>query len=334
MPVAAPAVVRQQIAARTPAPIYVIVGDDDVEMSRLASDISTLVDDELRAFNLERLYATDKGVTPAVIVEAARTLPMLGDRRVVIVLRAERLLKPKRRGKANEETDLVLEAEDATGDLKVLEDYVSSPEPTSTLVFVASDLDRQRRLFKALQRTATIVVLEGLPRGVGGSPDLRQAARRAEEIVGAAVSEAGKVIDRAALRLIAERAGTDIARLRGDLERLLLYAAAKTAITIEDVQEVVSGETSWDDWAVTNAIARGNAREALRELALALDAGGISYQILGQLAWFVRDRFPAGDPKRIRPAVEALFRTDVDLKSSGGDPRVLLERLVLELCSR
>ena len=32
------------------------------------------------------------------------------------------------------------------------------------------------------------------------------------------------------------------------------------------------------------------------------------------------------------PAIEALFRTDLDLKSSGGDPRVLLERLVVELC--
>jgi len=29
-----------------------------------------------------------------------------------------------------------------------------------------------------------------------------------------------------------------------------------------------------------------------------------------------------------------LFRTDIDLKSSGGDPRVLLERLVVELSSR
>jgi DNA polymerase III delta subunit len=259
---------------------------------------------------------------------------MLGDRRVVIVLRAERFLKPKRKGKANEDFDIAVEPEESTGDLNVLEDYVASPEPTTTLVFVASDIDRQRRLSKALQKNATIVVFEGLPRGMGGSPDLRQAARRAEEIVRAAVADAGKVIDRPALRLIAERAGTDIARLRGDLERLLLYAAAKTTITLEDVQEVVRGEMSWDDWAVTNAISRGNTREALRELGLALDAGGVSYQILGQLAWFVRDRFPAADPHRIRPAVEALFRTDVDLKSSGGDPRVLLERLVVELCRR
>jgi hypothetical protein len=51
--------------------------------------------------------------------------------------------------------------------------------------------------------------------------------------------------------------------------------------------------------------------------------------ILGQLAWFVREKL---DPRRVPAAVESLFRTDLDLKGSGGDPRVLLERLVVELC--
>jgi DNA polymerase III delta subunit len=35
----------------------------------------------------------------------------------------------------------------------------------------------------------------------------------------------------------------------------------------------------------------------------------------------------------VRAAVDALFRTDLALKSSGGDPRILLERLVVELCT-
>jgi len=48
----------------------------------------------------------------------------------------------------------------------------------------------------------------------------------------------------------------------------------------------------------------------------------------------VRDKLVNVDPRRIPRAVDALFRTDQDLKSSGGDPRVLLERLVVELCSR
>jgi DNA polymerase III delta subunit len=37
-------------------------------------------------------------------------------------------------------------------------------------------------------------------------------------------------------------------------------------------------------------------------------------------------------PSGLRLAIDALFRTDLDLKRSAGDPRVLLERLVVELC--
>ena len=50
---------------------------------------------------------------------------------------------------------------------------------------------------------------------------------------------------------------------------------------------------------------------------------------LGQLAWVVRNRIAPG---RVARAVDALFRTDEAVKSSAGDPRVLLERLVVELC--
>jgi DNA polymerase III delta subunit len=157
-------------------------------------------------------------------------------------------------------------------------------------------------------------------------------ARQAEQIVRQAVTDAGQQIDQPAARLVAERAGTDIARLRGDVERLLLFAAGKPRIGLADAREVVSGESAQDDWAVTTAIQRGDAREALRQLGLSLDAGAVPFMILGQLAWFVREKLATIDPRRVRPAVESLFRTDLDLKSSGGDTRVLLERLVVELC--
>ena len=334
MPASTPAAVRKQISQGKPDPIYLIVGDDDVEMSQLASDISALVEEDLRAFNLERLYANDKGVSPFTVAQAARTLPMLGDRRVVVVLRAERFLKPKRRGSADAEAAEGAEGTEAPGDLADLEEYVKRPEPMTVLVFVAADVDRQRRIYKALQKSATIVECWGLKAGKDGRVDLRDAARAAEALVKQAVASAGQTIDPAASRLVAARAGTDISRLRSDVERLLLYAAGKPKITLQDVQEVVSGETSQDDWAVTNAIARRDAAEALRQLALSLDAGGVSYQILGQLAWYVREKMPAADPKRVPAAVEALFRTDLELKSSAGDPRVLLERLVVDLCRR
>jgi len=328
-----PQAIRKQLAQGKPDLVYVIVGDDDAEMSRLAAEISALIEDELRAFNLERMYATDKTVTPASIVESARTFPMLGDRRVVLVMRAEKILKPRRRGKGIEEP-LTSEDDEPAGDVAVLEEYVKEPEPRTTLAFVAADVDRTRRLYKALHKQATIVECWGLKGVKDGKPDLRQVARTAETLVRQAVTDAGQQIDSGAARLIAERAGTDIATLRGDVERLLLYTAGKSKIDLKDVQEVVSAETAQDDWAVTTAIQRGDTAAALRQLGLALESGGVPYMILGQLAWFVREKLAAFDPRRVPAAVDALFRTDVDLKSSGGDPRVLLERLVVELSGR
>jgi DNA polymerase III delta subunit len=125
----------------------------------------------------------------------------------------------------------------------------------------------------------------------------------------------------------------DVKRLRGEIDRLLLYALGQKRIAIDDVREVVGPAALQDDWAMTNAIEAGQAGEALRQLALMLDAGAPPEKVLGQLAWAVRSKFPAIAPQELRPAVDALFRTDVDLKSSGGDARVLLERLVVELCA-
>jgi DNA polymerase III subunit delta len=325
-----PSEVRQQIARRTPAPIYLLLGDDDAEVARLAADITSLVEDELRVFNVERMYAGEKGTTAAAIVHAARQLPMMGDRRVVVVVRAERLLKPKRRKDEDPDRDAGADAEPPS-DMDALTEYVQNPSPTTTLVLAAADIDKTRKAGKAILKHATVVECWGLKPGkeARGS-DLHQAVRMAEQMVKKAVAEAGQVIEPAAARLVADRAGFDIVRLRGDIERLMLYTAGRPGITLADVREIVSAETSHDDWAVTNAIQQGNAKEALRQLALAFDAGAVSYQVLGQLAWFVRDKM--SDPRRIPAAIDALFRTDLDLKSSGGDPRVLLERLVVELC--
>jgi DNA polymerase III delta subunit len=68
---------------------------------------------------------------------------------------------------------------------------------------------------------------------------------------------------------------------------------------------------------------------ALRQVALMFEEGVAAEKILGQLGWLVRTKFAPG---RLREAVELLFRTDRDLKRSGGEPRVLFERLVVELC--
>ena len=318
MPVATAAAVRKQIQAGETDPIYLLQGEDDIEKAGLAHEFEELVEEGLRAFNVERIHTGDitngdkLAAAVASLVTAVRTLPMMAPRRIVIVLQAQALLVPPKR-----------ESEVATRALEELEELLNSPDPQTTLVLVAGTLDKRSRMYKLLSRQATMVecgVLESLDDAA------RWVANR--------VTAAQMKIEPAGARLLAERCGTDVKRLRNDVDRLLLYALGQKTISAEDVREIAGPAALQDDWAMTNAIEAGDGRTALRQLALMLDAGAAPEQILGQLGWLVRTKFPLQVPAMLRPAVHALFRTDLDLKRSAGEPRVLLERLVVELCAR
>jgi hypothetical protein len=55
------------------------------------------------------------------------------------------------------------------------------------------------------------------------------------------------------------------------------------------------------------------------------------HALVGQLRWWVSSKLVQARPERVKPSLGALLRTDLALKSSGGDERVLVERLVVEL---
>lgn len=321
MPVATPAAVRKQIASGSPGPIYLLLGEDDVEKGALAAEFAEVVDEGLRAFNVERIHAADfttgdrfaSGV--ADLIAAARTLPMMAPRRVVIVTQVENLLTPRR------------ESEAAARALVDLETLFKSPEPSTTLVLVVgTGLDRRSRLSKLLEKQATLVAC-------GVVEDLRDA----EQWIRSRVAASGAQIEPAAARLLAGCAGTDVRRLRSEVDRLMLYALGQKTITVADARELAGPAVLQDEWAMTNAIEAGDAAEALRQLALVLDAGGAPEQILGQLGWVVRAKLATIAPAQVAAAVDAVFRTDLELKRtnrSSDQPRMLLERLVVELCGR
>ena len=339
MPAATPEAVRKEIAAGRIQPVYLLIGDDDRLVSGIADAIAATLEEDLRAFNYERLYANDKGVTPAAVVDAARIAPMMSARRVVVVLRAETWFKPKRvtaetAGEAEtQRADTEVSREDAPsrGALGPLLDYLKAPVPTTTLIFIAADVNRSLAAVKALLKAATVVECWGLAdreAARGGDP-----VRQGMAFIKEAAAAAGRQFEPAAAQLLAERSAGDISKLRAGVDHAMLFAQGHRAITRADVEAVVSErEAVQDPWAIVNAIERGQRGEALRQLALALEEGAVPYMVLGQLAWFVRDKLPRVRPAQVPAAVQAVFRTDLDLKSSGGDPRVLLERLVLELC--
>lgn len=304
MPPMTPAALRQQIASGETAPLYALVGADETEKSAVAGEFAEMVDEGLRAFNFERLYGGELKV--ARLVDDASTLPMMAPRRVIVVLEAEKLLVPKRESKA------------ADAEQEQLEEFLKTPPPHATVVFVCGPLDLRRKTVKLLLKEAQVVDCGTITTEAD-----------AERWVKARAARDGVTIDAAAVRALVERAGLDIPRLRAGLERLALYALGQPTITVDDVRQAVSaGPEAQADFGIANAIRSNDVREALRELGLALDAGAPPFFVLGQLR-SAAEKLPG---PRLGAAIDAVFRTDLAVKSSGGDPRILLERLVVELC--
>ena len=301
-----PAALRKQITAGALDPVYLVLGDDEHEKAELATECEEVVEEGLRAFNVERFRGGE--VPLGTLLDALRTLPMMVPRRIVTGLRAERWLMPKRESQAT------------ARDLEALERYLERPVPDATLVLVVTDLDERRRISKRLHTYATIVRCGEL-----------ENTADAERWIRARLKAAGVAGEPAATRLLAAVVGPDVSRLRGEVERLVLYAMDQPSVSVDDVRAVVGPAAAHDDWAVARAIERGAAGVALQELALALDAGAPPHMVLGQLAWVARSRLAA---PWVRGAIDAVFRTDLDLKRSAGEPRVLLERLVVELCGK
>jgi len=312
-------------------PVLLLVGDDVKRIDAVVDAIEQTVDPADRPFAVERFHAGEEGAAPVDIIAAARVLPMLGDRRIVFVMRAERLLKPRRASRAAGAIDEdEAEAGEEPQDARAIEEYLDAPVPSTTLVFVASDVDRGRRLTKRLLERAAVAEFGGLAFdavGRGGS----EAARWIQD----EASRAGRKIDPDAVRVLVERAGGDTSKLRGDMDRLVLFTEGRPRIGVEDVQEVASeSDAVEDEWGVVNAIASGDAARALIETGRRLDRGDSVHALLGQLRWWVAQRLAADDPSRVRAALDALLRTDLALKSSGGDDRILIERVVVELTAR
>jgi DNA polymerase-3 subunit delta len=304
VPLLTTTILRKQLAAGETDPLYMLVGADDLEKSAVASEFFEMVEEDLRPFNVERVYGGETKVDE--VIDAARTLPMMAPRRVVVIAEAEKLLMPKRESKASEAEQERLEA------------FIKDPPRHATVVFVCGQLDRRRRVVQLLRNVAHEVDCGTIESQADAQRWVK--ARAARERV---------TLEPAAVNELVARAGLDVARLRAGFDRLTLYALGQSIITVDDVrQSVVVGPEAQADWGIANAIQRNDVREALRELGLAFDSGDVAVKILGQIRIAAEKLSGA----RLRPAMDALFRTDIALKSSGGDARTLLERLVVEMC--
>jgi DNA polymerase-3 subunit delta len=155
--------------------------------------------------------------------------------------------------------------------------------PQVVLVLTATTVDARKRLFKRLREIGACVTL-------GAAKERSGALTREsiDEVVRHAVSEFGKRLAPAAHELIVRRAGTELALLTGELEKLCLYVGACPTISEDDVRLVFRDMAESWIFDFTGALSTRQLARALPLLRGLLAQGEPPLRLLAMIAREVR----------------------------------------------
>jgi len=187
------------------------------------------------------------------VLDDARGLSLFAAERLIWVLNAEAALP---RGRSEEDS----EGESALGDATPLAEYMKDPTPGVLLVFEASRYDfegddkrKQERVRKFYSAITDLVELRRFPS--------HEARAEAEALA----RSAGFRIDPAALDLLVEALGADVARIAVEIEKLALYAGSRM-VGVDDIAALVPDARSTTIFALVNALGRRDRARALEFL--------------------------------------------------------------------
>ena len=338
---------RNRLRRRELAPVYLLFGPETFLRDRAAKTICDLCfgPDEVRDFNETEFSLNTEGNLGAALA-AAEQLPMMAMRRVIRITDV--------RVTAANRGDTLREDDEAA-----IMSYLERPADFSTVVFIADEFDKRRKIAKLLiDHTEAVEFLELR------DDELAKWARDK-------VADSGSVIDEGSLRLLISLVGRDARRLTLEIEKLSTAALPGKAITRDLIDDLVVNSREISNYDLTDHLFAGRKREALKVLKKILDDGGEPLMLLGLISSNVRRLLMAkeamsqgvdrgevariaklrysdqaafletarrADGQKLSRAMQLLAKTDLSIKTSigGGGPqgaRMQIEMLVADLAS-
>ena len=100
-----PSAFRKQIESGKPERVYLFAGPDHETKAAMASLLAESLEDDLRAFNFDRLHVADSRPEARrqvwTLIDLAKTLPMMAPWRVIIVQGVEKLVAALRKAEGS-----------------------------------------------------------------------------------------------------------------------------------------------------------------------------------------------------------------------------------------
>ena len=316
-----------------PAAVAITGGDASLVSEEAHKVIDELAGGQDHMLVVEELRMGEE-TPPTAIVDACRTPPFLGDRRVVVVRDAGAL--------------------DAEGAAAVLE-YLGEPLDTTSLVLIEGGGKVSTKLINAVKKIGRVVAIGDLS---------KDGARRSW--IDDHLAAAGVKFDRGAKDVLSEHLGEDLGRLRGLLEILETTYGTGATVSADDITPFLGEAGDVAPFALVDHLDAGDYEKALRLTRRLVGAGRHPLAIVAILhrhygamlrldGMNVRSKdqageilkmhpFPAGKAmaagrrlgsERVAEAITLLADADLDMRGDSElPPEMVLEVLVARLCSR
>jgi len=346
------------VSARKLRPAYVLVGDEIFFRDRCrAALIQHLVTPDLRDFSLHDVDLAETSV--AEMLDRARTPSLMAPFQVFFVRGVKALYS---RGSHQEEFAAIEEYcrnpnPDAV--LVFVADHISIPADARRMDM--QDKDRYERIRETLGQYCAVIELARVEEGDGVNWVVEHAAK--DELK----------VDADAARELVDALGTDMMLVSNELEKLILFVGQKKRITIGDVETMVLAAKQRSLYELTDAISAKDPLRALavldamlsseegeeaaighiymlartfRQMLVILEKNVRDSRAIWQALWqgFRLPPFAAEDVIRqarrfksrreLSRAQRLLGRADLALRSNPVSKRLVLEKLVIDLCAQ
>jgi len=327
-------ILERQLKKKSLKSIYLFYGEEEFLIRRALAHLEDWLRQEADLAGKTVLETGETSLAEAVA--AARSPQLWGGRQLIVLWLGERL---------------------KAAELAPLGQYLKAPSASTCLVLVALKLKPKdvqgHSLWKVLQEQEAALGFPRLREGELPAWLEREAKRQ------------GKTLGPGAARLLMEVGGFNLADLHQELEKLILYTGAEPTITPADVTQLGSHSRTHTIFELVEALGQSRPDKALKVLDRLLELGEPPALILVMIARQVRLLLRTREGLKKRLSTEALaqelgvyknvaeklqrqaagFRlgqlqghlirlhvADQNLKTGMAAPRLLLEKVVLDLC--
>ena len=327
----------KRLASDGPSRVSLLQGEERLLVDEaLRQIVAAAVDDPTDAMAVTRIDMAESGKGAKEILAACRSLGLFASRQVVIVRAAEIL------DKRSEDRDM-------------LKAYVLDPDPSTTLVLVATKLNGNHGVSRAIKKHGAILTFN------------RMKAWQVPDWVMAESRRIGHPMDQGTARVVADLSGSDLNQLRLIIDQLSLFVGMGNPIRMADAETLLASTRAHTVFELVDAVAEGKTIAAIRHLHAMMSHREPALRILAMLVRHFRMLWQAAearsqgasvgdirsllklhefvakklysqcgkfDAATLRRAYDRLYQTDFKLKSKGLDDALVMERLVMELCGR